>query len=178
MTRFFLAWFLIFTFQSLARAKSVSSDPVPAVAPIQTHWTTWGGMQYFQNDQLLSGPELKNLIASLKDQEATNLLLKSESDETIGYVGLGSSIFLSILVIFLPNNHIHVVGLDISTPYLPVAIPGTLMGIAGGLLETEAGTAKYAAIQRYNRLTKQPVSVTWNLYPRKNGMGLNLGCVF
>jgi hypothetical protein len=178
MVRFFLALFLIFPFSSSIWAEDNSRVTVPTDAPIQTHWTTLGGMQYWQKDKLLSGPELKDVINSLHDDQASDLLLKSESDETIGFWGLGGSAFLSVLSLFFPNTHIHVVGLDISTPYMPIAVPGVVLGIGGGLLELEANTAKYAAVQRYNQLTKQPDSVTWNLLPQKNGLALDVGYSF
>jgi hypothetical protein len=93
-------------------------------------------------------------------------------------LGIRRFSLLSVLSLFFPNTHIHVVGLDISTPYMPIAVPGVVLGIGGGLLELEANTAKYAAVQRYNQLTKQPDSVTWNLSPQKNGLALDVGYSF
>ncbi len=174
MIRFFLAVFLISSLVPVAWAEDASPDSTPTYSPIQTHWTTLGGMQYLQNDKVLSGPQLKNAIDSISDPQASSLLSKSESDETLGFFGLGGSVALSVLSLFFPNTHIYVVGLDISTPYLPIAIPGAVLGVAGGLLELEAGTAKYTAVQRYNRVTKQSPSVTWNLSPQNNGLVLDL----
>ena len=174
MMRPFLSIVLIFTFVPLVWADDDALVSTPTHSPIQTHWTTLGGMQYLQNDKVLSGPELDKAINSLGDQQASALLSKSESDETIGFFGLGGSLVLSVGSLFFPNTHIYVVGLDISTPYMPIAVPGAVMGIIGGLLELEASTAKYTSVQRYNHVTKQPDSVTWNLSPQKNGLVLDL----
>jgi hypothetical protein len=176
--KFLFAVSLIFSFAPLVLAQEASPDTTPTGAPIQTHWTTLGGMQYLQNDKLLSGPELKGLIDSLDDPQASALLNKAESDETLGFIGLGGSIVLSAASLFFTDTQIHVIGLDISTPYLPVAVPGAVLGIVGGLLVLESNTAKYTAVQRYNRLTKQPDSVTWNLSPQKNGLVLGLKYAF
>ncbi len=169
MNKLFLTVFLIFPFVSFGWADDSTPVPAPTHPPITTHWTTLGGMQYLQNDKVLSGPELKNVINSIDDPQASALLNKSESDETLGFFGLGGSVILSVGSLFFPNTHIYIFGLDISTPYMPIAVPGAALGIVGGLLELEAGTAKYAAVQRYNRFTKQSDSITWNLTPQKTG---------
>jgi hypothetical protein len=67
-----------------------------------------------------------------------------------------------------------VLGLDISMPFLPLALPGTFLGVLGGLHQMEAGTAKYASVQRYNRLAGKSDSLAWNLAPQKDGLGLGL----
>lgn len=170
MIRFFIAMISVFLFVSSVWAQEDSATPIPS--PIKTHWTTLGGMEYLQNDKVLNGTELKSVIASLNDPQASALLSKSESDETFGFIGLGGSFSLSLLSLLFPNTHIYVVGLDISTPYLPIAIPGALLGVAGGLLVLESSTAKYAAIQRYNHVTHQSDSITWNLSPRNDGLVL------
>ena len=178
MIKFFLIIILIFLFSELCWADEGAPVPTPTHLPITTHWTTLGGMQYLQNDKELSGPELKALINSIDDQQATALLNKSESDETLGFFGLGGSVILSVGSLFFPNTHIYIFGLDISTPYLPIAVPGAALGVAGGLLELEANTSKYTAVQRYNRVTKQSDSITWYLTPQKDGLALNLGYSF
>jgi len=178
MIRFFLVLFLIYYFNSPVQAEDFHLKSTAAFVPIRTHWTTLGGMQYFQNDKALSGLELKSTIDSINDPQASGLLRKSESDETIGFWGLGGSVVLSVLSLFFQNTHIHLGGLDISTPYMPIAIPGAALGVAGGLLELEANTAKYTAVQRYNQVTKQPDSVTWNLSPQKDGLAFGLGYAF
>jgi hypothetical protein len=178
MTRFFIALFLIFAFDSSVLAKNMQPDSTPPFVPIQTHWTLWDGMQYLRGDQVLSKPELNSLIRSLKDQQATELLAQGESDSTLGGIGVGTSIAASILILFLPGTHFQLLGLNVATPYLPVAAPGTVLGIVGGILEVQGNTEKYAAVQRYNRLTKQDESVTWNLSPQKNGLSLDLGYAF
>jgi len=176
MIRFFIAMISVFLFASLVWAQEDSATPTPS--PIRTHWTTLAGMQYVQDDKVLNGPELKAVIASIGDAQANALLSKSESDETFGFIGLGGSVGLSLLSLLFPNTHIYVVGLDISTPYMPIAVPGAIIGIVGGLLELESSTAKYAAIQRYNHVTHQSDSITWNLSPRNDGLVLEAGYSF
>jgi hypothetical protein len=178
MIRFFLGLIFIFSFNSSVWAKGAHPDAAPPFSPIQTHWTLWDGMQYLRDDQVLSEPELNNLIRSLKDQQATELLVKGESDGTWGALAVGGSIVASILILFLPSSHFQLLGLNVATPYLPVAAPGTVFGIVGGILEAESNTEKYAAVQRYNRLTKQDEALTWNFSPQKNGVGLNMGYAF
>ena len=178
MTRFFFALFLFFYFDSSVWAKGVHLDAAPPFSPIQTHWTIWNGMEYLRDDKALSDPELNSLIRSLKDEQATELLAKGESDGTWGGFLVGGSIVASILILFLPGSHFQLLGLNVAAPYLPVAAPGTVFGIVGGFLESEANTEKYAAVQRYNRLTKQDEALTWNFSPQQNGVGLSMGCAF
>jgi hypothetical protein len=178
MTRFFLMLILIFYFNPPAWAKGDHPDAAPPFSPIQTHWTLFDGMQYLRDDRVLSEPELNSVIRSLKDQQATELLVKGESDGTWGGFLVGGSIVASILILFLPGSHFQLLGLNVAAPYLPVAAPGTVFGIVGGFLESQANTEKYAAVQRYNRLTKQDEALTWNFSPQKNGVGLNMGYAF
>jgi hypothetical protein len=175
VTRFLLSLIFIISFASSLRAQD-SAEATPS--PLTTHWTTLDGMQYLQNDKVLNGAELKTVIESLNDPQASALLSKSESDETVGFIGLGGSLIFSVGSLFFPNTHIYVVGLDISTPYLPIAIPGAVLGVAGGLLVLESGTSKYAAVQRYNHVTHQSDSITWNLSPRNDGLVLEAGYPF
>jgi hypothetical protein len=178
MIRFLMVMISVFLFTVSAMAQDDSLDSTPATSPITTHWTTLGGMQYLQNDKVLNGSELKTVIESLNDPQANSFLSKSESDETVGFIGLGGSVGLSLLSLLFPNTHIYVIGLDISTPYLPIAAPGAVLGLAGGLLVLESSTAKYAAVQRYDRVTKQSDSITWNLSPRNDGLVLEAGYSF
>lgn len=178
MTRLFLALFLIFCFHSSIWAKGIRPDAAPPFSPIQSRWTLWNGMQYSRDDQLLSDPELNGVIRSLKDEQATELMVKAETDGTWGGLLVGSSFVASILILFLPGSHVQLLGLNIAAPYLPVAAPGTVFGIVGGFLESQANTEKYAAVQRYNRLTKQDEALTWNFSPQQNGVGLSMGCAF
>jgi hypothetical protein len=176
---FFPLWlFLAILPVSRALAEGPEARPTPDAAALQTHWTTLGGMQYLLEGKALSGPELDRTLHTLEDQRVDALLAKSESDETLGFIGLGGSLALSALSLFFPNTHIHVIGLDISAPFLPVAVPGAALGLAGGLLEMEAGTAKYAAVQRYNRLVRPSGPLSWNLSPRNDGWVLQAVCGF
>ncbi|HET9870211.1 MAG TPA: hypothetical protein VFR02_06940 [bacterium] len=172
MRRFFFPFLFFFAWAPLAGAQVDPTDP------IQTHWTTLGGMEYLRDGRSLDGAELEKIIDSAGDRQASALLQRSGSDETLGFFGLGGSVALSVLSLFFPNSHIHVVGLDISTPYLPLAVPGAVLGVAGGLLELEANTAKYAAVQRYTRLMRRPDPLTWGFSPDGQGLTLRVACAF
>jgi hypothetical protein len=131
-------------------------------------------MQYLQNGKTLTGAELKNLIDSSGDPQICALLSRSESNETWGYVGVGTSVAMSISCLFIPDSVIQVGGLKVSLPYLPVQIPALLLGVASSFLENSAGADKYTAVQRYNRAVKDPGPVTWDLSPRPRGLMVNL----
>jgi len=180
MIRFFILMLVMTAGASSVFAEEASPDAIatPTPHPIHTHWTTLGGMQYLQKDKVLTEPELRLDMESLNDKEAVALLNKSESDETLGFISLGASAGFSLLSLVLPDSHIYAVGLDIATPYLPVAIPGAVLGVVGGFFIFEAGTSKYAAVQRYDRLTHQADSITWNLSPQKDGLMLQAGYPF
>jgi hypothetical protein len=178
MIRFIFTFFSFFLFVSTIWAEDKSQDSTIVYTPIQTHWTALGGMQYLQNNKVLSGPELKMVISSLNDSQASTLLNQSESDETLGFFGLGGSVALSVTSLFFPDTIIHVAGLNISTPYMPLAVPGAVLGIVGGLLELDSITEKYASVQRYNHVTNQCDSVTWNLSPQEDGLALRLSYAF
>jgi hypothetical protein len=134
-------------------------------------------MEFIQDGKKLSGTELEAIIAAQGDPQAENLLRKSELDETLGLLEMGSSFVLGTATLLCPNDHIHVVGINISTPFLPLAVPGMILGFAGGLHLLESSTSKYAAVQRYNRQVS-PGSVSWNFLPEKNGLGLQISRAF
>ncbi len=155
-------------------AKKAKAKPTPVPAEIETHWDAWWGMQYLQNGKQLTGQELRNLIDSTNDPKLSALLSQSGTDETLGGVGLGAVIGLNIACIFLPNTNVHVAGLNIGLPNLPVEIPAVVLGFASSYFAGAAGAEKYNAVQGYNRKVKEPGPLTWDLSPRSNGLVLDL----
>lgn len=146
----------------------------PTTTVIETHWDGWKGMQYLQNGKTLTGAELKNLIDSSGDPQISDLLAQSESNENWGYIGMGTSLAMSLGCLFIPDSVIQVGGLKVSLPYLPVQIPALLLGVASSFLENAAGADKYTAVQRYNREVRDPGPVTWDISPGPQGLMLDL----
>ena len=155
-----------------AQGAPFGTSPLPAA--IETHWDSLWGMQYLQNGRNLTGLELKNLIDSSGDPQTSALLRQSETNETLGDIGLGGSIALSAACLFLPGTIIHVGGWKISLPCLPAEIPALVLGAASTFLGNAAGADKYTSVQRYNRAVKDSGPVTWDISPRQKGLMLDL----
>ena len=171
---FFIASGLIYPLAQPVWAKKATAKPTPVPTEIETHWDAFWGMQYLQNGKQLTGRELKGLIDSSGDPKLSALLRQSESDEILSYIGLGAVTGLSIACLFLPDTNVHVAGLNIGLPYLPVEIPAVVLGFASSYLGGAAGAEKYSAVQGYNLKVKEPGPLTWDLSPRQNGLILDL----
>ena len=147
-------------------------------APIETDWDSLWGMKYLQNGEELSGPRLKSLLVSANDAQTSDLLSQSESDDTLGILCLGASVAGSAVCLVIPGTVIHAGTLDISLPYLPVQIPALALGVAASVLSNAGGAAKYAAVQRYNKMALKPGPLTWNLTPEAKGLALGFNYAF
>jgi hypothetical protein len=154
-------------------AQEASAGSSDAPATIETHWDSLWGMKYLQNQTELSESELKGLLDSTGDPQISALLAESESDKTLGLIGLGASAVGSAVCLVIPGTVIHVGSLKISAPYLPLQIPALALGVLAGFLENAGGAARYSAVQRYNRETMKPGPLTWNLDPAVKGLSLN-----
>jgi hypothetical protein len=163
-----LGW--VFLFSPVWAQETSASAP----ATIETRWDSIWGMKYFQNDIELSNPQLKNLLQSADDPQIKTLLDQSESDSTLGTVGLGTSVAASLVCLLLPATNISLGTLKITVPYLPVQIPALAIGVVAAFFKNAAGAAQFAAVQRYNDKTLKPDPLTWNITPESKGLILNL----
>ena len=145
-----------------------------APATIEIRWESLGGMKYFQSGSELSGPQLKSLLNSADDPQISTLMGRSESDETLGKLGLGTSVAASLICLALPGTIIPLGTLKISLPYLPLQIPALALGVIGGFFTNAAGAAQFTAVQRYNSKAIKPSPLTWNLTPESNCLVLDL----
>jgi hypothetical protein len=154
-------------------AQEASTGASDAPAAIETHWDSLWGMKYLQNGTELSESRLKGLLDSSGDPQISALMAESESDKTLGTLSLGGSVVGSAVCLVIPGTVIHLGSLKISAPYLPLQIPSLALGVLAAFLENAGGSAKYSAVQRYNRQAMKPSPLSWNLDPEARGMSLN-----
>ncbi len=131
-------------------------------------------MKYYQSGSELSEPRLKSLLQSSDDPQISALVGQSESDETLGTLGLCTSVTASLVCLVLPTTNLSLGTLKISLPYLPLQLPALAMGVVAAFFKNAGGAAQFSAVQRFNDKTLQPNPVTWNLTPESNGLVLDL----
>lgn len=155
-------------------ARDASAAVSAAPATIETRWDSMWGMKYYQSGSELSGPRLKSLLQSAGDPRISALVGESESDETLGTVGLCTSVTASLVCLLLPTTNLSLGTVNISLPYLPLQIPALAIGVVAAFFKNAAGAARYTAVQRYNDKAATTDPVTWNLIPESSGLVLDL----
>jgi hypothetical protein len=137
-----------------ASAQNTFNQPVSLdqkLKPIEVDYTTLGGLRYFNDNTFLSSyKDFGELIYPLRDFETIRLLKKSESSATkaelfgiVGFAALAAG--LAGLLTTSTNQQ---------TPFWLTAIGGGISIDIGGLFQTEAQTAKFNCVQRYNRFAR------------------------
>jgi hypothetical protein len=164
-----LGWIFL-SAPAMAQDASASSAP----ATIETRWDSLWGMKYYQGGVELSEPQLKSLLQSSGDPQIELLQEDYESDETLGTLGLCTSVTASLVCLVLPTTNLSLGTLKISLPFLPLQIPALAMGVVAAFFKNAGGAAQFAAVQRYDNKAVQPNPVTWNLVPESNGLVLDL----
>jgi hypothetical protein len=176
MKKFGFVPFLFFLFLGvgLVEAQEVTKKTSDAPTTIEIRWDSMWGIKYFKNDMELTGPQLKGLLYSADNPEINTFFQRSEEDENLSLIALGTSLVGSVVCLVIPGTIIHVGSLTISATYLPVQIPAVLLGVVAGFLSNAAGAAKYDAVQRYNGAVAKPEPVTWGLSADHDSVLLNL----
>ncbi len=119
--------------------------------PIEVNYTTLSGLCYSINDNFLAGnKDFEKIIFPVNDYEAIRLLKRSESSASTGQI---------FKIIGLLGVATGITGLLTSpveqyAPFWITAIGGGISFDVGGLFQSEAQTAKFNAIQRYNRFAR------------------------
>ena len=140
------------SFRSGAQVTLISKTPDTAkLKPIEIHYSTLSGLCYSLDCEfLMSDKNFEDLINPLNDYEAIRLLKRSESSastapifEIIGLAG----VITGVTGLLTSPSEQH-------TPFWITAIGGGISFDVGGLFQTEAQTAKFNAVQRYNRFAR------------------------
>ena len=140
---------LAFTTFSMAQAQTPSG--IAKLSPISVDYTTLGGLRYSMGDVSLNGyAELTQVISPLNDYEASRLLKRSESSDLNGKIfsGVGLAGLLTGLVGVLTTSS------NQRTPFWIAAAGGGICLDIGSLFKSEAQTAKFNCVQRYNRFAR------------------------
>jgi hypothetical protein len=116
--------------------------------PIDVRFSTLGGLSYTQGDDVLKNyQDLQDVLGSLKDFETERLLNRSESayfnSKIFELVGLVGAITGVTGLLTTSGNQ--------QTPFWFTAAGGGVLFDIGTLFGSEAETAKFNAVQRYNR---------------------------
>ena len=164
-----LSWIFLST---PAMAQEVSTAAAPVT--IEIRWDSLWGMKYYQSGSELSEPQLKSLLQSTNDPKISALMGESDSDETLGTLGLCTSVTASLVCLLLPTTNLSLGTVNISLPYLPLQIPALAMGVAAAFFKNAGGAAQFAAVQRYNGKAVKPDPLSWNITPESKGLVLNL----
>lgn len=142
--------FLFFVGCSFALAGE-GAGPDAKMRPIEVHSSTLFGLQYSLDDSpLLSYRDFEELIAPLRDQEATRLLRKSESSALSGSIlrllGFAGALTGAAGLLTGSSNE--------QTGFLLTAAGGGICINIGGLFQSESQSAKFNCVQRYNRFAR------------------------
>lgn len=119
--------------------------------PVEIEYHTIGGLQYAVDGRLLIRyQDFEELISPVRDYELTRLLKRSESSDlnskifgVAGFVGLATGM---VGLLSSPSSQ--------QTPFWLTAIGGGVLVDVGGLFQSEAQTAKFNCVQRYNRFAR------------------------
>ncbi len=150
----FLFIFLVMGFPLGSEAQEHLMDTTSAASklvPIEMHYTTLSGLCYSINNVLLANnKDFENLIFPLNDYEAIRLLKRSESSTATGQI---------IEIIGLSGVVTGITGLLTSpaeqrAPFWIALIGGGISFDIGGFFQSESQTAKFNAVQRYNRFAR------------------------
>jgi hypothetical protein len=134
-----------------AQGENNSASVTLELKPIEIHYTTIGGLQYsFEEVPLTEYRQFDILVSPLRDHEATRLLKRSETASlngtifaSVGFVGLATGV-----VGILTSNKDQQAGFWIA------AIGGAITWDIGQLFQSEARTAKFNCVQRFNRFAR------------------------
>jgi hypothetical protein len=149
-----LVLFLLGFFGSPVRAQNTSglSDASSTkIKPVEISYSTLGGLEYsVQGSPLLNYKDFAELIRPLNDYETLRLLKKSESSSLnaalFGGAGIAGLVTGIAGLLKAPSNR--------QTGFWIAAIGGGLSFEIGGLFQSEAQTAKFNCVQRYNRFAR------------------------
>ena len=143
----------------------------PKLRPITMHYATVGGLQYSLGEEpLFTYRQFEDLIYPLRDFESERLLKRSEASDLnakiFGGVGVAAFLTGAIGLLVVPSNQ--------QTPFWATAIGGAVLIDIGGLFGSEAQTAKFNSVQRYNRFARGEEQVLPK-GPADEGSLLNFG---
>lgn len=135
--------------QSQTTTPASSQAVTVTLHPIDTHFSTLGGMSYVMDGQeLQTYADLRDVIDPLKDYEAGRLLDRSQSTDDVARI-LKIVGFLGVvggLTAYATTNDTNS-----QTAFLLTALGGELTFDVGLLFASESQTTKFNAVQRYNR---------------------------
>lgn len=119
--------------------------------PIEVEYYTLGGLQYSVDGRLLTHyQDFEALVFPLRDFESERLLKRSETSDlnskVFGWVGL-AGLATGIVGLLTSSSKQQ-------APFWASAIGGGVLIDIGNLFQTEAETAKFNCVQRYNRFAR------------------------
>ena len=124
--------------------------------PIVVQDSTLFGLTYSLNDEmLLNQKDFEDIIFPLNDFESIRLLKRSASSGSVAgifhLIGIGGVLTGLTGILASPNNR--------QIPYWITAIGGGITFEISGFFQSEAGTARFNAVQRYNRFARGEMQV-------------------
>jgi hypothetical protein len=150
--------------QALAQTATGTATPeeTPAVVStpispaqrllIDTKYNTIGGLQYIQGGEPVAVDDLDELFKPEKDPELNRLWGTSKSSGALGGwgQGLGTGLLAGGILVSADSK-----GQTNTNIGLGVALGGAVLLVAGSLLNFQAKTTQFGAVERYNQLTRE-----------------------
>ncbi len=146
-----LVMILLPAFSAAQKSSSPALSNETQLKPIEVEDHTLGGLQYSVDGRLLVRyQDFEQLLAPLRDYETQRLLKRSEAadgdSKIFGLVGLAGLATGVVGLLTSPSSQ--------KGPFWVTAIGGAVAFDVGGLFQTEAQTAKFNCVQRYNRFAR------------------------
>lgn len=124
-----------------------------------------GGINYSIDGKPISRYEdFKSLIYPLRDKEASDLIRESEEMHSAAWV-LYVSGGLTSVDVALAFKPVPLIGVDWFDRITTGVVAGEIFWGIGALLDGNADSRKYNAVQRYNHLVQKKDDAFWGLRP-------------
>jgi len=129
--------------------------PPPIRKPIVAKWDLFGGMEYYYDGiKITDDQTLKAFLDTVHDPETDHLLQQSQSDHTLGVVGLvgGSALILGGALSGNTTDNGQQYNLTATSGIL--FLVGAVVDFGGALFFQESNTTKFTAVERYNQVVR------------------------
>jgi len=119
---------------------------------IDAKFNTISGLQYIQGGEPVAMDDLDDLFKPEKDPELSRLWGTSKSSGALGGwgIGLGTGVLAGGILVSAEAK-----GQSNTNIGLGCALGGAVLLVAGSLLNSQAKTTQFSAVQRYNQLTRE-----------------------
>jgi hypothetical protein len=129
--------------------------PPPIHRPIVAKWDLFGGMKYYYDGILIADDQsLKAFLDTVHDPQVDHLLQQSQSDHTVGILGLVGGNALILGGVLSGNSTDNGQQYNLTATSGVLILVGAVVDFGGALLFQESNTTKFTAVERYNQIVR------------------------